>query len=121
MLSAGCADESWAAYLSPGPQTFERREIIAIAPDRNIIAIEFGPLAGDFAKVFMFLEDNGTCYTRVVFVGSYAFTNDMALELGRERVYHIDLYEFESHSTLDMRNAPPSYEEARALALNALQ
>jgi tRNA A37 threonylcarbamoyladenosine biosynthesis protein TsaE len=45
----------------------------------------------------------------------------MALESGRERVYHIDLYEFESHSTLDMRNAPPSYEEARALALNALQ
>lgn len=117
----GCADESWGAYISPGPQEFERREVISLDENRDIIVIEFGALEGEFAKLFIFLEDNGACFTRAVSVGSYAFTNMFAAESGQDRVYHIDLYEYESHSTLDMRDTPPSYAEARAIALRVLQ
>lgn len=120
----GCVIEQWPAFLAPGPQEHRLRE--SLETDAGTIhAIEFGPLAGEYAKVFLFFLEHGGCERKVFSVGSYGYMNDFARQRGEigagERVYHLDLYEPERHSTLEMRYDRPGYAEMRERALNVLR
>jgi hypothetical protein len=120
----GCVLEQWPAFLAPGPQEHNMREKLETDAG-EIWAIEFGPLDGEYAKVFLFFLVHEGCERKVFSVGSYGYLNDFARARGEigegERVYHLDLYEPEKHTTLEMRYDPPGYEEMRERALNLLR
>jgi len=120
----GCVIEQWPAFLGPGEQDFEMREQLATDAG-EIWAIEFGPPAGEYAKVYLFFLVHGGCERKVFSVGSYGYQNDFARARGEigegERVYHLDLYEPEGHSTLEFRYDRPPYAEMRERALNLLR
>ena len=91
----GCVMEQWETYLDPDPQEFDTVETID-TEDGTIISFKFGEIAGDYGKVFLFLLDDGECFTRAVSFGSYEATNAYAVEAGDAgpdgRLYHGDLY-----------------------------
>ena len=120
----GCVIEQWPAFLAPGPQEHRLRE--SLETDAGTIhAIEFGPLAGEYAKLFLFFLEQGGCERKVFSVGSYGYMTDFARERGEigagERVYHLDLYGPETHDTLEIRYDRPGYQEMRERALNLLR
>ncbi|HUF87427.1 MAG TPA: hypothetical protein VMM59_08595 [Thermohalobaculum sp.] len=120
----GCVIEQWPAFLAPGPQEHSVRE--TLETDAGAIhAIEFGPPAGEYAKLFLFFLVHDGCERKVFSVGSYGYMNDFARERGEigegGRVYHLDLYEPERHTTLEMRYDRPGYAEMRERALNLLR
>ncbi len=123
MAQNACPLDPWWSFLDPGPQTPELKEEIERG-DTVILGYAFDDLQGRFAKVYLFAEDDGACFTRVVSFGSYAGTNMIAGELDgdddRGRVYHGDLYEPDSHTTLGFYEDAPSYVEAREIALGVL-
>ena len=99
----GCVIEQWPGYLSPEPQEFKMRERLETDAG-EIWAIEFGPLAGEYAKLYLFFLVYGDCERKVFSVGSYNYLTEFARESGdigpEARRYHLDLYEPELHSTL---------------------
>jgi hypothetical protein len=120
----GCVIESWPAFLGPGPQEFEVRETLTTDAG-EIIAIEFGPLAGEYGKIFLFFLVQGGCERKVFSVGSYNYLTEIARQNGeigpQARRYHLDLYEPEKQTTLEFRTEIPRYEEMREIALNRLR
>lgn len=120
----GCVIEQWPAFLAPGDQQFEMREKLETDAG-EIWAIVFGPPVGEYAKAYLFFLVHGGCERKVFSVGTYAYLNDFAKARGEigegQRVYHLDLYEPEKHTTLEMRYDVPSYEEMRERALNILR
>ena len=119
-----CVMGQWETYLDPGPQEFDTVETID-TEEGTIISFKFGEIAGDYGKVFLFLLDDGECFTRAVSFGSYEATNAYAVEAGDAgpdgRLYHGDLYDPESHKTLSFFKTRPTYETARMVALIALK
>ncbi len=120
----GCVMDSWGAYLSAEPQEPTSIEHIE-TENGTIFAFKFDAIAGDYGKVFLFLLDNGECFTRAVSFGSYEATNAYSVEAGDTgpdgRLYHGDLYEPQSHTTLGFFKTRPTYEMARKIALGALK
>lgn len=124
-LGHTCADQSWRTILAPGPQEFKTRPPLDIS-GRPTYPVVFGPVEGRFAKVYGFFQRDGNCkISRAVTVGSYARTSEFMLSNGNAgpdgRGYHADLYLPNKHVTLGFYKAPPSYEEAQALARKALK
>jgi len=120
----GCGMNSWGAYLSPDPQ--EPTSIEEIETENGtILAFKFDAIAGGYGKVFLFLLDNGECFTRAVSFGSYGATNAYAVETGGAgpdgRLYHGDMYDPGSHTPLGFFKTRPSYDMARKIALGALK
>ena len=114
-----CLPGAWGNFLDPGPQDYEFREEIPVG-DRYIAAFEFPELKGEYAKVFIFLIGKNDCFQEAVSIGSYSWSG--ALHDGEGRLYHADFYDINSHSTLGFyEGAPPTYEEARQLALETFQ
>ncbi len=120
----GCVMDSWGAYLDSGTQEYETVELID-TENGDILALKFGEITGDYGKVFLFLLDNGDCFTRAVSFGSYEATNAYAVETGGAgpdgRLYHGDLYDPGSHTTLGFFKTRPTYEIARKVAVTALK
>ena len=120
----GCLIEIWPDFFSPGPQQHQLREKL-VTDAGEIYAIEFGPLAGEYAKLYLFFLDHDGCERKALIVGSFNYRTDMARQSGeigpRERRYHIDLFDPEKHTTLEFRNQVPRYEEMREMALNLLR
>jgi hypothetical protein len=120
----GCIIEIWPDFLGPGPQEHQIRERLETDAG-EIFAIEFGPLAGEYAKVYLFFLVYDGCERRVFSVGSYNYITDLARESGsigpEDRRYHLDLYAPEKHTTLEFRTEAPRYEEMREMALNLLR
>ncbi len=120
----GCVMDAWERMLAPG---FQQHELVErIATDRGpVVVLGFTPLKGEHAKLWIFLLDDGTCFTHAVVAGSYEATTLMARQTGRigpdARLYHFDLYTGDSHATLGFRETPPGYEEAKRIALEALR
>ncbi len=120
----GCLIEIWPDFFSPGPQQHQLREKL-VTDAGEIYAIEFGPLAGEYAKLYLFFLVHDGCERKVFSVGSFNYITEMARESGQigpeDRRYHLDLYDPEKHTTLEFRNAVPRYEEMREMALNLLR
>ncbi|MHA1528121.1 MAG: hypothetical protein ACTSVG_03805 [Alphaproteobacteria bacterium] len=120
----GCLIEIWPDFFSPGPQQHQLREKL-VTDAGDIYAIEFGPLAGEYAKLYLFFLDHGGCERKALIVGSFNYRTEMARqngEIGSEaRRYHIDLFDPEQHTTLEFRTQAPRYEEMREMALNLLR
>jgi hypothetical protein len=120
----GCIIEIWPDVLGPGPQEHHIRERLATDAG-EIFAIEFGPLAGEYAKVYLFFLVYDGCERKVFSVGSYNYLTNMARENGsigpQDRRYHLDLYTPEKHTTLEFHTKAPRYEEMREMALNLLR
>lgn len=120
----GCLIEIWPDFLGPGPQEHQVRETLTTDAG-EIYAIEFGPLAGEYAKVFMFFLVYGDCERKVFLVGAFNYQTELARQRGEigpdERRYHLDLFDPEEHHTLEMRTEVPRYEEMREMALNLLR
>lgn len=120
----GCVIERWPAFLGPGRQEFQLREKLETDAG-EIFAIEFGPLAGEYAKLYLFFLVYDGCERKVFSVGSYNYITEFARqseEIGPEaRRYHLDFYEPDKHTTLEFRATPPRYEEMREMALNLLR
>ncbi len=119
-----CAFAYWARFFEPKPQTHQTVESID-TPAGTVQAVSLGPLAGEFPKVFMFLLDGESCFTKVVVIGSYESTTQHARETGRigpnARVFHADLYDGRAHQTLGFFEFPPNYDASKTLALKALK
>ena len=120
----GCLIEIWPDFFIPGPQQHQLRE--KLVTDAGVIyAIEFGPLAGEYAKLYLFFLDFGGCERKALIVGSFNYRTEMARESGEigpeERRYHLDLFDPEKHTTLEFRTQAPRYEEMREMALNLLR
>lgn len=120
----GCLIEIWPDYLGPGRQTHEVRETLTTDAG-EIYAIEFGPLAGEYAKKWLFFLVHDGCERKVFLVGAFNYISEMARENGSigpdETRYHLDLFQPEGHNTLEFRSEPPRYEEMREMALNLLR
>lgn len=121
---AGCVMPDWGMYLEASPQ--EPTLVEEIKTESGVIlAFRFDRLAGEYAKIFLFLLDGETCFRRAVSFGSYGFTNTYAQEKGDVgpdgRLYHGDLYEPGSHATLGFFKIPPTYEAARKIAISTLE
>jgi hypothetical protein len=121
---AGCVIESWPAFLDPGPQAFQTREKLATGSG-EIVAIEFGPLAGEYGKLYLFMLIKDGCERKVFSVGSYDYLTEIARQNGeigpQTRRYHLDMFEPEKRNTLEFRSEAPSYEEMREMALTLLR
>ncbi len=120
----GCLIEIWPDFFSPGPQQHQLREKL-VTDAGEIYAIEFGPLAGEYAKIYLFFLDHGGCERKALIVGSFNYLTDMARESGeigpQDRRYHLDLFDPDKHTTLEFRTEIPRYEEMREMALNLLR
>ncbi len=120
----GCVIENWPAYLGPGPQEHQVREKLTTDAG-EIFAIQFGPLAGEYAKLYLFFLVKDGCERKVFSVGSYDYLTEFARQSGEigpaARRYHLDLYDPEKHTTLEFRTQVPRYEEMREMALNLLR
>ena len=120
----GCLIEIWPDFLGPGPQEHQVRETLTTDAG-EIYAIEFGPLAGEYAKVFMFFLVYDDCERKVFLVGAFNYQTELARQRGEigpdERRYHLDLFDPEEHHTIEMRTEVPRYEEMREMALNLLR
>jgi hypothetical protein len=120
----GCVLEVWPAFLGPGPQEHQVRETL-VTDAGEIFAIQFGPLAGEYGKLYLFFLVHGGCERKVFSVGSYDYLTEFARqsgEIGPEaRRYHLDLFDPEKHTTLEFRAEVPRYEEMREMALNLLR
>ena len=120
----GCLIEIWPDFFSPGPQQHRMREKL-VTDAGEIYAIEFGPLAGEYAKLYLFFLDHDGCERKALIVGSFNYITEIARENGeiglRERRYHLDLFDPDKHTTLEFRNQVPRYEEMREMALNLLR
>ena len=120
----GCLIEVWPDYLGPGPQTHEVRETLETDAG-EIFAIEFGPLEGEYAKLWLFFLVYEGCERKVFLVGAFNYVSEMARENGSIRPdevrYHLDLFRPEGHNTVEFRSSPPRYEEMREMALNLLR
>jgi len=106
----GCVIEAWPAYLDSGPQQHRLRETIPTDAGQ-IYAIEFGPLAGEYGKPFMFMLVYSGCERQVMVVGSYDYLIDIARQNGdigpADRRYHINMLVPEKHNVLGYRISPP--------------
>jgi hypothetical protein len=120
----GCVIESWPAFLGPGPQKHQVRETLATDAG-EIVAIEFGPLGGEYGKLYMFFLVQGGCERMVFSVGSYDYLTEIARQNGeigpQARRYHLDLFVPQKHTTLEFRTEVPGYEEMREKALELLR
>ena len=120
----GCLIEIWPDFFSPGPQQHQLRGKL-VTDAGEIYAIEFGPLAGEYAKLYLFFLDHDGCERKALIVGSFNYRTEMARESGeigpQERRYHIDLFDPDKHTTLEFRTQVPRYEEMREMALNRLR
>ena len=120
----GCLIEIWPDFLGPGPQEHHIREKLETDAG-EIYAIEFGPLAGEYAKLYLFFLDHDGCERKALIVGSFNYRTEMARESSEigpeERRYHLDLFDPEKHTTLEFRTEVPRYEEMREMALNLLR
>ncbi len=119
-----CLIEIWPDFFSPGPQQHQLREKL-VTDAGEIYAIEFGPLAGEYAKLYLFFLDRGGCERKALIAGSFNYRTEMARESGeigpQDRRYHIDVYDPDKHTTLEFRTEIPRYEEMREMALNLLR
>ncbi len=112
-----CVMKSWAAYLHPYEQTIQLKEVLP-HPEGEVLAYVLSPVTGEYAKAYIFLLDDGTCFREVVSIGSYAMTAMM--HDGPGQLFHADHYQESVHSTLDFFEGKPSYETAKALAIRVL-
>jgi hypothetical protein len=120
----GCLIEIWPDFLGPGPQEHQLRETLTTDAG-EIYAIAFGPLAGEYAKLYLFFLIYDGCERKVFSVGSFNYQTDLARERGEigptARRYHLDLYDPDQHTTLEFRSEVPRYGEMREMALNLLR
>ena len=120
----GCLIEIWPDFLGPGPQEHHVRETLETDAG-EIFAIEFGPPAGEYAKLYLFFLVHGGCERKVFLVGSFNYQTELARDSGSigplARRYHLDLFDPEEHHTLEFRAEVPRYEEMREMALNLLR
>jgi tetratricopeptide (TPR) repeat protein len=92
---------------------------------RKVMVFEYFNPSGDMMVVYGFvvLNDQGKPDFRVS-LGSYEFTNKVALELGErpadKRLYHLDLYRANVHETHGFFLGQPGYELVRARVLEVL-
>ena len=76
-----CLIEIWPDFFSPGPQQHQLREKL-VTDAGEIYAIEFGPLAGEYAKLYLFFLDHGGCERKALIVGSFNYITEIARENG---------------------------------------
>jgi hypothetical protein len=115
-------DQAWYTFLNPAPQKETLIERIPLN-GKEIYAFKFDALKGPYAKLYVFLRDNGTCFEKAVSVGSYALTNSIMLDddNAEKRLFHIDIYDPQSHSTYAIGIPKPNYKEARKMAIKLLK
>jgi len=120
----GCVIESWPAFMDSGPQKHWLRETLKTDAG-DIFAVEFGPPAGEYAKLYLFMLTRDGCEREVMLVGTFNYLTDIAHQNGElgpnERRYHIDLLRPETHNVLGFRTSPPGYDEMREMALSVLK
>jgi len=120
----GCLIEIWPDFFSPGPQEHRLREKL-VTDAGDIYAIEFGPPAGEYAKLYLFFLEIGGCERKALIVGAFNYITEIARENGeigpQERRYHLDLFDPDEHITLAFRTDVPRYEEMREMALELLR
>ena len=120
----GCLIEIWPDFLGPGPQEHQIREKLETDAG-EIYAIEFGPLAGEYAKLYLFFLDRDGCERKALIVGAFNYITEIARENGeigpQERRYHIEFFDPDKQTTLEFRTEIPRYEEMREMALNLLR
>jgi len=110
-----CEPLGWKEYLSAGEQDYEVVEKVPLSGEEYILAVRFGELKGEVAKLYLFIEAEGECYKRAFSVGSYEATN--SIYTGPGRLYHLDLYEPDAHSTLGFDDTAPTFEAMREKAI----
>ena len=120
----GCLIEVWPDFFIPGPQQHQVREKL-VTDAGEIYAIEFGPLAGEYAKLYLFFLDQDGCERKALIVGAFNYITEIARENGEigpaERRYHIEFFDPDKQTTLGFRTEVPRYEEMREMALNLLR
>lgn len=119
--------DHWARFLAPGPQKLEKIETIH-SPQGDILAFRLAPLEGEYAKLYVMMLDDTNCFAKAAIVGSYAKTQSFHAERQKAdgkpvtRLYHIDLYEGDRHSTLGFLDGEaPRYESVKPRLLEALK
>jgi tetratricopeptide (TPR) repeat protein len=92
---------------------------------RKVMVFEYFNPSGDMMVIYSFvvLDDKGEQAFKLS-LGSYEFTNKVALELGErpadKRVYHLDLYRATAHETHGFFLGQPGYDLVRARVAEVL-
>ena len=100
------------------------REQMTVAGKRVLVFEDFEP-AEDWAVFYRFvvLDDQGR-QASVLSLGSYQATNEIMWETGQlardKRLYHLDRYEGDTHSTYAFFEEMPEYDSVRARVIEIL-
>ncbi len=122
-VSDSCPRFGWERFTNPGAQDYTIVQQHSSPLGHQILEVDFGELKGDYAKAFLFAEFRGDCLLRMVSVGSYSFTAEYHAKANPDatyRLFHADLYESETHSTLGFFEGEPNVDEIRAMAMEIL-
>ena len=110
--------------LRPDPDLFCREQFRV--GERRVMAFEFFEPAG-IKRVYLrfsILDDNGT-ESSWYSLGSYDATTEIARATGEigdgERIYHLDHYSEDYHSTVQFFREMPSYETAREMVVAVVE
>ena len=118
LAGPNCQRLGWERFTDPRGQKFEIVERIELDDERFVVAVRYGKLVGRFAKVYQFIEAIETRELRIVSLGSYR-NRFRAAEEGR--IYHLDLYTADAHSTLGFFDTVPEYDVVRARAFKVFE
>ncbi|MEH6631179.1 MAG: hypothetical protein V7776_10140 [Halopseudomonas aestusnigri] len=119
-----CFDNyTWGNFLTPGVQLYEKG-VNFKTDTHSFMPITYGELKGPVAKLYTFfvtdLQKN--CIVAAISVGSYNVTTEASRASGRigpdERLYHVDDYRVNSHSTLGMMKIKPSYDSVKTFVID---
>ncbi|MDQ7071659.1 MAG: hypothetical protein Q9M48_13150 [Rhodobacterales bacterium] len=117
-----CVLERWGYVLDPYEQDISAIE--TIETDAGVVRIfEYGALSGDYAKLYIFLLEGTTCFSRAVVVGSFTEVNARLkpAERGPEgRFFHMGIFTAQRYENLAYFKVRPAFDDMREAALGLL-
>lgn len=103
-----CIQDRWAATLAPATQSVAPSGLWP-HPDGQVVGFAFGPTASGTGKLFLFLLDNGACFSRAVMIG------------GANGQFRADLFRPEDREKIGSFAMAPDLATATRIAAEALK
>ena len=118
-VAFACTNSAWHSVVLAGPQRFEIRDSLKGEDGTDIFGIRFGPMAGPYPKIYLFIEYDGSCPVQAV-----SLMRHDPLPAPTEGVppgtYNLTHYTAESETILQEFQLAPRYEYVKTRALQAM-
>lgn len=115
-----CPPGAWHDIVLAGPQRYEIRDALPGRDGSEILGISFGPLVGQYPKVYLFIEYLGSCPLQAVSLMSGA-SAVVPTESHPPGSYALTHYHSEGEDLLREFISPPRYDYVKTQALKVLR